>query len=92
VSSPQEFLERVKNGLRAPDLWQIQIQAQIQCQAMVLVKSSLPDDSVRAALLEPCHDISGEISRRLDRLGPAARVAVLPQGPLTIPYLQNGKS
>ena len=25
-------------------------------------------------------------------LGPAARVAVLPQGPLTIPYLQNGKS
>jgi nickel-dependent lactate racemase len=92
VGSPREFLERVKNGLRAPDLWQIQIQAQIQCQATVLVKSSLPDDAVRAALLEPCHDISAEISRRLGGLGPAARVAVLPQGPLTIPYLQNGKS
>jgi len=29
------------------------------------------------------------VQERLDALGPQARVAVLPQGPLTIPYLDG---
>ena len=33
------------------------------------------------------NDISAAVSERLGKLGPDARVAVLPQGPLTIPYL-----
>jgi hypothetical protein len=33
----------------------------------------------------PCHDIAAEIRTRLQQLGPEARVAVLPQGPLMIP-------
>jgi hypothetical protein len=41
----------------------------------------------RRALLNPCHDIGAAVARRLEQLGPQARVAVLPQGPLTIPYL-----
>jgi hypothetical protein len=53
----------------------------------VLVHSALPEDAVRAAHLTPCPDIAAEVNRRLDSLGPEARVAVLPQGPLTIPYL-----
>jgi hypothetical protein len=53
----------------------------------VLVHSSLPDEIIRAAHLTPCHDISAAVNERLAQLGPEARVAVLPQGPLTIPYL-----
>jgi nickel-dependent lactate racemase len=70
-----------------PEQWQAQIQAQIQGHARVLLRSSLPDEVVRACHLEPCPDIGGWVRRRLAELGPAARVAVLPQGPLTIPYL-----
>lgn len=70
-----------------PEQWQVQIQAQIQRQARVLLHSSLPDEVVHACHLEPCSDIGGWVRRRLDELGLAARVAVLPQGPLTIPYL-----
>jgi hypothetical protein len=47
----------------------------------------LPDDVIRACHLMPCHDISAAVHERLKNLGPDARVAVLPQGPLTIPYL-----
>jgi len=44
---------------------------------------------VRATHLTPCHDISGAVQELLDGLGPQARVAALPQGPLTIPYLDG---
>jgi nickel-dependent lactate racemase len=72
-------------GFVRPEQWQAQIQALIQRRAKVLVYSSLPDDVIRAAHLEPCHDISAAIRERAGTTG--ARVAILPQGPLTIPYL-----
>ena len=74
-------------GFVRPEQWQAQIQALVQRKATVLVYSSLPDDVVRAAHLEPCHDIESAVKQRLAKLGPDAHVAVLPQGPLTIPYL-----
>jgi nickel-dependent lactate racemase len=74
-------------GFARPEQWQAQIQALIQREAEVLLYSSLPDEIVRRALLKPCHDIGATVVRRLEELGPQARVAVLPQGPLTIPYL-----
>ena len=86
--SPEEILEKLAQpGFRHPEQWQVQIQALIQRRAQVLVHSSLPDDVVRAAHLTPCPDISAAVRERLAGLGPEARVAVLPQGPLTVPYL-----
>ena len=70
--------------------WQSHIQALIQRQAEVLIHSSLPDAEVRAMHLEPCPDVAAAVTTRLERMGPQAKVAVLPQGPLTIPYLKNG--
>jgi len=37
--------------------------------------------------LHPCRDIGETVAARSAALGPQARVAALPQGPLTIPYL-----
>jgi len=56
----------------------------IQRRAEVLVHSTLPDEVIRAAHLTPCHDIAAAVRERLTS---EKRVAVLPQGPLTIPYL-----
>ena len=74
-------------GFVRPEQWQAQIQALVQRKAKVLVYSSLPDDVIRAAHLTPCHDIEAAVKDELSRCGTDARVAVLPQGPLTIPYL-----
>ena len=70
-----------------PEQWQAQIQALVQRRAEVLVRCELDDATLRACHLAPCADISAEVAKRLAKLGPDARVAVLPQGPLTIPYL-----
>jgi nickel-dependent lactate racemase len=88
TSSPEEVLTLLATpGFVRPEQWQAQIQALIQRKARVLVYSSLSDDIVRAAHLTPCRDISAVVNERLAQLGPDARIAVLPQGPLTIPYL-----
>jgi nickel-dependent lactate racemase len=88
ASGPEEILTMLATpGFVRPEQWQAQIQALIQRKAKVLLYSSLPDDIVRTAYLAPCHDIAGTVRERLAALGPEARVAVLPQGPLTIPYL-----
>ena len=47
----------------------------------------MSDDDVRKVHLTPIHDIAAEVQSIIDREGPAVRVAVLPYGPLTIPYL-----
>lgn len=86
--SPEEMLTRLTTaGHVRPEQWQAQIQALIQRRAHVLVYSSLPEDTLRAAHLNPCKDIAATVRDRLKQYGPGARVAVLPQGPLTIPYL-----
>jgi nickel-dependent lactate racemase len=88
VHDPAEMLAVLSTpGFVRPEQWQAQIQALIQREAEVLLYSSLPDEMARRAFLEPCHDIGAAVTRRLEKLGPQARVAVLPQGPLTIPYL-----
>ena len=81
AASPEEILAMLATpGFVRPEQWQAQIQALVQRKARVLVYSSLPDEIIRACHLEPCHDIASAI-------GPKGQLAVLPQGPLTIPYL-----
>jgi nickel-dependent lactate racemase len=88
ASGPEEILAMLATpGFVRPEQWQAQIQALIQRKAKVLLHSSLPDDVVRVAFLTPCEDIGATVREELKRHGPDSRVAVLPQGPLTIPYL-----
>jgi lactate racemase len=88
ASSSEEILAMLASpGFVRPEQWQAQIQAVVQRKARVLVHSKLPDEVVRACHLTPCHDISAAVKEELEKRGPQARVAVLPQGPLTVPYL-----
>jgi len=88
--SPDALLELINSpNFCFAEQWQVQIQALIQKKARVLVHSSLPDDFIRAARLQPCPDIPAAVRDLLARNGAQSRVAVLPQGPLTIPYLRG---
>jgi nickel-dependent lactate racemase len=70
-----------------PEQWQAQIQSLISRHARVLLHSTLHDEVVRAAHLTPCADIAAAVRKELQALTGDVRVAVLPQGPLTIAYL-----
>ncbi len=83
----EELLARLAQpGFLHAEQWQGQIQAVIQRRATVHIYSSLPDETIRAAHLQPCRDIAAYIAKKR-AVNPNARIAVLPQGPLTIPYL-----
>jgi len=89
--SVREILELVNRpDFHLQDQWQAQIQAQIQLKAQVFVYSSLPEEEVRKAHLNPIASIEETIAELLARYRPGARLAVLPEGPQTIPYLTNG--
>jgi nickel-dependent lactate racemase len=86
---PAAFLERLARAAAAEhDQWQVQVQAQIQRRARVLVRAGgLTPDQVRAAWLEPVDDVAASVAELLDSAGTGARLAVLPHGPQTIPYV-----
>jgi nickel-dependent lactate racemase len=86
--TPAAVLEKIRTAPKPwPEQWQAQIQCLIQQRAEVLLHSRMPDADVRAVHLTPCRDLAATVREKLAKHGPSARVAVLPQGPLTIPYV-----
>ena len=92
--SPEQLLEMINApGYSRHDQWQVQLQAQIQIKANVYLKSShLTPEQVRAAHLEPIEDIGETVEEVLTEYGDSSRLCVLPQGPQTIPYLEEKTS
>ena len=89
AGSPEEILARLATpGFVQPEQWQTQIQALIQRQARVLLHSSLSEEQVRTAHLMPCPDINTSVQQFLSDHSNGTRIGVLPEGPLTIPYLK----
>ena len=87
-SSAQAMLDTID---RAPapieDQWQVQLLALILVRARVGLHSQIGPEDVRRAHLEPVADLATRIAEELKRIGRDAPIAVLPEGPMTIPYL-----
>ncbi|WFB35981.1 nickel-dependent lactate racemase [Kiritimatiellota bacterium B12222] len=76
-------------GFRVSDQWQVQVLALILQKARVGLYSEMDAQAVINAHLQPVTDLRAAIDAELERMGdPYAPVAVLPEGPLTIPYLR----
>ena len=89
----ERLLEMINTpGYSRPDQWQVQIQAQILMKSKVLVKNGfMSDHEIRAAHLEPIHDVRDGVLSALRSAGQNATLCVLPQGPQTIPYLVESR-
>jgi len=89
--SPQAMLETISTpGFRESDQWQVQVLALILSKARIGLYSEMDPSAVRKAHLEPISDLRKAIDSELERLGdPRAAIAILPEGPLTIPYLKK---
>jgi nickel-dependent lactate racemase len=88
ADSAEDLLARVMSpGFRCHDQWEVQLQAQVQQKARVHVYADgLSDEELRRAHVLPCRSIEEVVAGI--RLGnPAATIAVLPDGPQTVPYL-----
>ena len=88
--SPQAILDTVLTpGFLLYDQWEAQMLAMICLKARVGFYSEIPAEEVRRAHLEPVSDIAAAIAVELARIGKDAPIAVLPEGPMTIPYLES---
>jgi nickel-dependent lactate racemase len=70
------------------DQWQAQVAAEIMKKADVLVFSAMNRTSIAQCKMGVVDDLQAEVEARIRALGGHPRVAVLPDGPLTIPYVQ----
>ncbi len=86
--SPAALLETIQApGFSVYDQWEAQLLAIIALKARVALKSDLRPDDVRRAYLEPIEDVGARVAAELRARGDVP-VAVLPEGPMTIPYLR----
>ena len=86
--TPRALLDTIEApGFSLFDQWEAQLLALIRLKARVGLHSELPDEEVRRAHLEPIADVAAAVARELARIGADAPVAVLPEGPQTIPYV-----
>ncbi len=83
----QALLEMIQEpSFRVFDQWVVQSQANIQINADCYLYSSLSDETVRQAKYIPIHSVQEKLLE-LTKQKPNARIAVLPFGSLTIPYV-----
>jgi lactate racemase len=75
-------------GFSLYDQWEAQMLAMILLKARVGLFSELTADEVCAAHLEPVADLEARLAAELTRAGDVP-IAVLPEGPMTIPYLAD---
>jgi lactate racemase len=73
------------------DRWQAQVLGRVLARAEVQLHSGgLDDATIADALLIPVADLDGAVEAALGRLGARARVAVIPEGPLTVATVAAG--
>jgi nickel-dependent lactate racemase len=86
--SPRAMLDTILTpGFSLYDQWEAQLLGNICLKARVGLFSELAPEDVRRAHLEPLSDVGRGVAREIERLGGNVPVAVLPEGPMTIPYL-----
>jgi nickel-dependent lactate racemase len=90
ADSPEALLATITApGFRCQDQWEAQIQAQIQQKARVHVYADgLTDAELREAMVIPCESIEATVAQ-IREATPDATIAVLPEGPQTVPYLET---
>ncbi|MDQ7095487.1 nickel-dependent lactate racemase [Desulfosporosinus sp. PR] len=89
-NTPKDLLEMINDpSFRMFDQWEAQRLAMIQEWADVYIYSTLPDESVAIAMLTPTKNIESTLKELQDKYGKDMSIAVLPLGPLTIPYVEE---
>ncbi|MDR3559952.1 MAG: nickel-dependent lactate racemase [Negativicutes bacterium] len=87
--TPQQLLDMINDpSFSMFDQWQVQVQAMIQLKADCYLYSTLDRATVEDAKFKPIDDLEKTLADLMKRYGPKPRVAVLPFGPLTIPYVK----
>jgi len=90
VKNPNELMSYIKeNEGLLKDTWQIYYQALIQQKADIfLFSDKLDNKTIEKTLFKPVKNIGMLVDELVTKIGPQAKICILPEGPQTIPYIQ----
>jgi len=88
-SRPIEVLQKVKREQPIGVQWENQVLARAQLRKDIYLVSELDDAIVRDMMITPIRTIEEGIEKALKILGPDTEIAVVPEGPLVLPLLQD---
>ena len=89
VSSPEEVLQKIRREEPIGVQWQNQILARIQLKHNFYLFSCLADNLVRDMMILPVRSVEEGLAEAFKLLGNDAEVAVIPEGPVVLPLLEN---
>lgn len=89
VSSPEEVLQKIKRLEPIGVQWENQILARIQMKNDIYLVSGLEDNVVTDMMITPIRTIEEGLEKAFKALGNDAEIAVIPEGPLVLPLLEN---
>ncbi len=87
--SPGEVLEKIRREEPIGVQWQNQILARAQLRNDVYLVSGLEDSVVRDMMMVPVPTIEEGLEKAFQVLGRDAEVAIIPEGPLVLPILDE---
>ncbi|MFO7976474.1 MAG: nickel-dependent lactate racemase [Candidatus Hydrogenedentota bacterium] len=89
-NSPQALLQWIENQSTCIlDQWQAQVLAEILKRCRVSLCSSLTPEDTQQCMVEPVADLQAAVDKKIAALGSGADIAVLPHGPITIPFVES---
>ena len=87
-TTPQELLDMINDPTFSMfDQWEAQKLAMIQMQADCYLYSLLDKETVTDAMINYVENVEQTLKQLMDKYGPDASIAILPLGPLVIPYV-----
>lgn len=89
-TTPKEVLQKIKREQPIGVQWENQILARIQMRQDIYLLSQLDDKLVQGMMTTPIRSIEEGINKALAILGEGAEIAVIPEGPMVIPMMENG--
>jgi len=94
ATTPQAFIEKLmKKEFFLPDQWCAQETYQVMLKNEIWVHTQGIDaETLKRFHFKPVENMTGAIAALLDRFGPDARWAIVPDGPLLILNVQKGKT
>jgi len=89
VNFPKGVLQKIRREEPIGVQWQNQILARAQLRNDIYLLSNLDDDVVKDMMITPIHTMEEGLEKGFEALGDSAEIAVIPEGPLVLPLLEN---
>ena len=87
-NTPQELLDMINNpSFSMFDQWEAQTLAMLRVRADIYLYSLLDKQTVIDCMVQPIQNVEQTLKQLMDKYGPDTSIAILPLGPLVIPYV-----